>query len=232
MVGLGFTREEAATVGAALARNPDAMLEFVAAYELELGSAPRESPAVHAGWMFAADLFAASIPVIPFAFLPLEQARVVSLVLTTILLIRLGVGRAGGAHGLPRDRAPDPGHRGRCRCRRRRDRPSRHGVMPAGRRGGSLRQTSGSAPACRSGPPGPGSTMGGATRQAGSALLSRGATAERLGCQRECRRAPRRERLDEARHPRGLASCNRAGPAGRRRRPTRPPARAALGGSR
>jgi VIT1/CCC1 family predicted Fe2+/Mn2+ transporter len=98
LMGQGFTPEEAATVGAALVRNPVAMLEFVTAYELELGSAPRESPGVHAAWMFAADLFAASIPVIPFAFLPLEQARVVSLVLTTVLLICLGVGRARVAH--------------------------------------------------------------------------------------------------------------------------------------
>jgi vacuolar iron transporter family protein len=98
LVGQGFTAEEAATVGAALARNPDAMLDFVSAYELEIGSAPRESPAVHAAWMFVADIFAAAIPVIPFAFLPLEQARVVSLVMTTILLIGLGVGRARVAH--------------------------------------------------------------------------------------------------------------------------------------
>jgi VIT1/CCC1 family predicted Fe2+/Mn2+ transporter len=94
----GFTPEEAATVGAALTRNPDAMLEFVAAYQLELGSAPRESPAAHATWMFIADLFAAATPVIAFAFLPLETAKVVSLVLTTALMIGLGIGRARVAH--------------------------------------------------------------------------------------------------------------------------------------
>jgi len=98
LVAQGFTLEEAATVGTALARNPDAMLEFVSAFELEIGRAPRESPAVHAAWMFVADLFAAATPVIPFALLPLETARVVSLVVTTLLLICLGIGRARVAH--------------------------------------------------------------------------------------------------------------------------------------
>ena len=90
----GFTEAEAATVGAALARNPEAMLEFVASIELGIGSAPRESPAVHAAWMFVADLFAAATPVLPFAFLPHEAARVVSILVTALLLIALGVGRA------------------------------------------------------------------------------------------------------------------------------------------
>ncbi|MCU0479283.1 MAG: VIT1/CCC1 transporter family protein [Chloroflexi bacterium] len=90
----GFTEAEAATTGAALARNPEAMLELVAAIELGIGSAPRESPGVHAAWMFVADIIAAATPVIPFLFLPFEVARVVSIVMTTILLVGLGIGRA------------------------------------------------------------------------------------------------------------------------------------------
>ena len=43
--------------------------------------------------MFAADLFAAFVPVLPFAFLPLGSARTVSLVVTAVLLLVLGVGR-------------------------------------------------------------------------------------------------------------------------------------------
>jgi len=43
--------------------------------------------------MFAADLFAAFVPVLPFAFLPLGSARKLSLVVTTLLLLSLGVGR-------------------------------------------------------------------------------------------------------------------------------------------
>ena len=94
----GFTQAEAATFGAALTRNQEAMLEFVASIELGIGSAPRESPGVHAAWMFVAVLFSASTPVLPFAFLPLEVARVVSIVATTLLLIALGIGRARVAH--------------------------------------------------------------------------------------------------------------------------------------
>ena len=44
-------------------------------------------------WMFAADLFAAFVPVLPFAFLPLGSARMISLVVTAVLLLVLGVGR-------------------------------------------------------------------------------------------------------------------------------------------
>ncbi len=90
----GFTEEEAAAVTSALARNPAAMLDFVTSIELGIGSAPHESPAIHAGWMFAADLVAASTPVIPFAILPFDAARVASILLTTLLLVGLGIGRS------------------------------------------------------------------------------------------------------------------------------------------
>ncbi len=90
----GFSEAEAATTGAALSRNPQAMLEFVCSIELGIGAAPRESPSVHAAWMFAADLVAAATPVLPFVFLPLDDARAVSIVVTTLLLVALGVGRA------------------------------------------------------------------------------------------------------------------------------------------
>ena len=48
--------------------------------------------------MFLADLFAASLPVIPFALFPLDIARMVSLSLTAILLLLLGIGRGLIAH--------------------------------------------------------------------------------------------------------------------------------------
>jgi len=48
--GEGFTEAEAAATGAALARNPDAMLEHVATIEMGIGAAPRESPGEHATW--------------------------------------------------------------------------------------------------------------------------------------------------------------------------------------
>jgi predicted membrane protein (TIGR00267 family) len=43
--------------------------------------------------MFGADLIAAFVPVIPFALYPLESARIISLVITGLLLLLLGIGR-------------------------------------------------------------------------------------------------------------------------------------------
>jgi VIT1/CCC1 family predicted Fe2+/Mn2+ transporter len=96
--GDGFTDAEAATTGAALARNPEAMLDHVVSIELGLGAAPRESPGEHATWMFLADIIAAATPVIPFAIFALDVARVVSIVMTTLLLIGLGIGRSRVGH--------------------------------------------------------------------------------------------------------------------------------------
>ena len=90
----GFSPEEAATVTTALARNPEAMLAYVAAFELGLGRGSRDSATVHALWMFLADLAAAATPVIPFALFTIGTARIVSLVLTVALLTVLGIARA------------------------------------------------------------------------------------------------------------------------------------------
>ena len=94
----GFSDAEAGATAAALARHPDAMLEFVAAFGLGLGSQARESPWVHAAWMFVADLVAAATPVVPFALLEMDAARAASLVTTTLLLLALGIGRARITH--------------------------------------------------------------------------------------------------------------------------------------
>jgi VIT1/CCC1 family predicted Fe2+/Mn2+ transporter len=94
----GFSDAEAGATAAALARHPDAMLEFVAAFELGLGSEARESPWAHAAWMFVADLIAAATPVVPFALFEIDVARAASLVTTTVLLLVLGLGRARITH--------------------------------------------------------------------------------------------------------------------------------------
>jgi VIT1/CCC1 family predicted Fe2+/Mn2+ transporter len=52
------------------------------------------SPLGHASWMFVSDLFAAPVPVLPFAFLPLATTRYVSIGCTALVLIILGIGRA------------------------------------------------------------------------------------------------------------------------------------------
>ena len=54
----------------------------------------RQSPLVRSLWMLLADFFAAAIPILPFGFLPVSQGRVVSAIVTTLLLVALGVGRA------------------------------------------------------------------------------------------------------------------------------------------
>ena len=95
----GFTDAEAGGVTAALGRNPDALLDYVAAFDLGVPRAsPGASPRTHAAWMFIADLFAASIPVIPFALFDIETARVVSLVVTGALMAALGIARGLVGH--------------------------------------------------------------------------------------------------------------------------------------
>jgi VIT1/CCC1 family predicted Fe2+/Mn2+ transporter len=89
----GFSQADAATVTTILQRTPGAMLEHETAFDLHIGDAAGQDPWVQSIWMFGADLFAAFVPVLPFAFLPLGSARTVSLVVTAVLLLVLGVGR-------------------------------------------------------------------------------------------------------------------------------------------
>ena len=51
------------------------------------------SPMAHALWMFVSNLFAGAVPVVPFALLPFQEARILSVLVTTALLLALGVGR-------------------------------------------------------------------------------------------------------------------------------------------
>jgi predicted membrane protein (TIGR00267 family) len=44
--------------------------------------------------MLLADFMAAAVPILPFVWLPIPQARVVSGAVTLLLLIGLGIGRA------------------------------------------------------------------------------------------------------------------------------------------
>ena len=44
--------------------------------------------------MLVADFFAAAVPILPFVLLPIDQARIVSGIVTVALLIGLGLGRA------------------------------------------------------------------------------------------------------------------------------------------
>jgi VIT1/CCC1 family predicted Fe2+/Mn2+ transporter len=89
----GFAAADAETVLAIVQRTPGAMLKEETAFKLQIGASADENPWVQSLWMFVTDLFAAFVPVLPFAFLPLGRVRMVSLVVTAVLLLALGVGR-------------------------------------------------------------------------------------------------------------------------------------------
>lgn len=90
----GLTDKEAATFTGIMGRHPDTRLTIAAAVGLGEGEATRQNPYVQSAWMFITDLFAAAVPVVPFALLGLTAARLVSLTMTSLLLVLLGIGRA------------------------------------------------------------------------------------------------------------------------------------------
>ncbi len=94
----GFNDQDTAAIVDTLARHPKTLLKVEATSELQLGSTEQKNPFVQAAWMFISDLFAAFVPVVPFAFLPLANARLVSLIVTGLLLLLLGVGRGLVGH--------------------------------------------------------------------------------------------------------------------------------------
>ena len=91
--GAGFTPAESGATVTGLRRNPEALLAYVAAFELGVPMKTESSPRAHALWMFVADLFAAGVPVVPFLLFPIDTARIVSLVVTGALMAALGVAR-------------------------------------------------------------------------------------------------------------------------------------------
>lgn len=94
LVSAGFSDSEAETVIGIVGKHPETGVKIAAAVDLGVGEATRQSPLVQSAWMFITDLFAASVPVIPFALFSLATARIVSLLVTFVLLVLLGVGRA------------------------------------------------------------------------------------------------------------------------------------------
>ena len=94
LVKAGFGDSEADTVIRIVSEHPDTGLKIRAGVDLGVGESTRQNPFVQSAWMFVTDLFAAFVPVVPFAFLALASARLVSLLVTLFLLVGLGVGRA------------------------------------------------------------------------------------------------------------------------------------------
>lgn len=88
----GVVEADAETILTIIGRTPGALLKEETAFKLHSCAADL-NPLVQSAWMFATNLFAASVPVLPFAFLPLARARILSLLITSILLLALGVGR-------------------------------------------------------------------------------------------------------------------------------------------
>ena len=94
----GLTQSQSTALTAAVSGDREALAGLLLALN---GSAdPKSNPWQQALWMLIADFAAAAVPILPFVFLPVAQARVISAVVTIALLVGLGVGRgriAGGA---------------------------------------------------------------------------------------------------------------------------------------
>jgi vacuolar iron transporter family protein len=89
---VGLTSAQSEALAVAVQNNPNAVDGLLHA----LRGNPQASvnPLEQALWMLLADFFAAAVPILPFVFVPVLQARVVSGVVTLALLIGLGIGRA------------------------------------------------------------------------------------------------------------------------------------------
>lgn len=90
----GMARDQATVVSSFLSSQPAVLKSFAAALATPAEDGSTQSPLVQSLWMLVADFFAAAIPIVPFALLPVPQGRVVSGIVTMLLLIALGIGRA------------------------------------------------------------------------------------------------------------------------------------------
>jgi VIT1/CCC1 family predicted Fe2+/Mn2+ transporter len=88
----GLTEEQSAALTGAVAHDPAALCGLYLALE----ATPEDPPNAweQALWMLLADFAAAAVPIVPFVLFSVAQARVVSGVVTLLLLIGLGLGRA------------------------------------------------------------------------------------------------------------------------------------------
>jgi vacuolar iron transporter family protein len=91
LAAAGLTPQQSAALTGAV-RNDRGALEGLL---LALHGSPEAppNPWQQALWMLIADFAAAAVPIVPFVFLAVPSARVVSAVMTIALLVGLGVGR-------------------------------------------------------------------------------------------------------------------------------------------
>jgi vacuolar iron transporter family protein len=88
----GLTPQQSAALAGAVQNNRQAFAGLL----LALQGAPDapQNPWEQALWMLLADFFAAAVPILPFVFVPIPQARIISGAVTLALLVVLGIGRA------------------------------------------------------------------------------------------------------------------------------------------
>lgn len=93
--GAGFSQASLEAIRNDLEKEPMTILrcEDTMAAE-EVSAAQKAPPWIHACWMGVADFVAAMTPVIPFAFLPVDQAKYACIAGTAVLLFLLGVARS------------------------------------------------------------------------------------------------------------------------------------------
>jgi VIT1/CCC1 family predicted Fe2+/Mn2+ transporter len=92
LAAAGLSPEQSTALTGAVQNNPAALRGLYLALE----AAPEEpaNPWEQALWMLLADFAAAAVPIVPFVLFSVAQARVVSGIVTLLLLIGLGIGRA------------------------------------------------------------------------------------------------------------------------------------------
>ena len=88
----GLSPQQSSALAAAVQHDQAALGGLLVA----LQGAPEASlnPWEQALWMLLADFLAAAVPILPFVFVPIAPARVISGVVTMALLVALGIGRA------------------------------------------------------------------------------------------------------------------------------------------
>jgi VIT1/CCC1 family predicted Fe2+/Mn2+ transporter len=88
----GLTPQQSAALAGAVQNDRQALGGLL----LALQGAPDTplNPWEQALWMLLADFLAAAVPILPFVFAPIPEARIVSGVVTLALLAALGIGRA------------------------------------------------------------------------------------------------------------------------------------------
>jgi len=90
----GVADAQTALVSTLIRSKPDLLRGVASAMMAPIAPDTAESPLAHALWMLVADFVSAAIPIVPFALMPVPEARWVSTAITMLLLICLGIGRA------------------------------------------------------------------------------------------------------------------------------------------